>query len=420
MKKLLQSKRGGSAMALAVVAVMILLVMSVGLLSLGMNRRMYSIRNASDIAARCAADAGLTMALFELDKIIQAKAWDSAPLPQATDVSLASCNAVYSYKVTGDPGSGYVITSVGQASQARRTVGATTVLKGVFDHAVYTRADLVLKADTLLDGYNSLDALDTATNADLATQSISDSTVILNSGVVVNGDVRVGRGGNPESVIKDLGAEINGVTYSTPETEPLPEITAPPNLDDMGRAIEASGDTVTITPADCGTYTTIALKSAKNPGILEISRGDVVLHVTGDIELGNSCEIVIEEGSSLDLYVGGDIHCRQDSGINAQSATKEAKIFELYATGEDTQHFDLKAKSEWIGVVYAPNAEVTLHAGGDIYGAVVANKFELKAGGSYHYDRALKQVSIEDEGVRLVVDRWSEVKSSTLAVQPDE
>ena len=407
-------------MALAVVAVMIILAVGVGLLSLGMNRRIYSIRNASDIAARCAADAGLTMALLELNNIIEAKTWDQDTLPQATDASLDSCDAVCSYEVTGDIDSGYVITSVGESNIARRTVSATTVLKGVFDNAIYTRSDLVLKADTLLDGYNSLDALDTSTNAHLATQSISDSTVVLNSGVVVNGDVRVGRGGNPDTVIKDLGAEIAGVTYSSPETEPLPEITAPASLDYMGSAIEASGDSVTITPDDSGTYTAIALKSTNNPGVLEISGGDVVLHITGDIELGNSCEIIIEEGSSLDLYVDGDIHCRQDSGINTTTVDKEAKTFELYATGENTQYFDLKAKSEWIGVVYAPNAEVILFAGGDIYGAVVANTFELKAGGSYHYDRALKKVSAEDPGVRLVVDRWSEVKSSTSALESDK
>jgi len=419
MKKLRQSKRGGSATVLAVVAVMILLAVGVGLLSLGMNRRIYSIRDASDITARCAADAGLTMALFEMNNKIQTKPWDESTLPQATDVNLAACDAVCSYKVSGDLDGDYVITSIGVSGHAQRAVRSTTVLKGIFDNAVYTKADLILKSDTFIDGYNSLDALDKSTNADIATQSILDSTLVLNPGVVVNGDVRVGRGGNPDTVIKDLGATIAGAAYAVPQTEPLPEISVPTGLVYMGSAIKASGDTVTITPADSGTYTAIALKSGKTPGVLEISGGDVVLHTTGNIELGNSCEIVIKEGSSLDLYVDGDIHCRLDSGINTQTATKEAKTLEVYATGEGTQTFDLKAKTDWIGVVYAPNADVSLYAGSDIYGAVVANTFELKAGGSYHYDRALKNVSVDDEGVRFVVDRWSEVQPSALALESD-
>ena len=410
MKKLLQSKRQGSAVPLAVVSIIILLAMGVGLLSLGFNSRILSIRNSSDITARCAADTGLTIALFEMNEILKAKLWNNGILPAATDVSLPYCDAVYSYKVTGDHLGGYVITSVGKSGQAQRTVSATTVLKGLFDDAILTKADLILKSDTYIDAYNSLDPLDTDTYADIATQSILDSSVTLNSGVVVNGDVRVGRGGNPDTVIKDLGADISGATYASPVTQPLPEITVPTTLSDKGTDISAKGDTVTITPADNGTYTEISLKSTGAPGILEISGGDVVLHLTGVIDLGNSCEIVIKTGSSLTIYTDGDIQCDNGSTINVENPSKAADTLKIYATGEGEQFFDLKAKTEWVGVVYAPNADVDLYAGGDIYGAVVSNNFELKSGGNFHYDKALKKVDIDDEGIRLVVDRWSEGK----------
>jgi len=384
--------------------------MGVGLLALGMNSRIYSIRNVSDITARCAADAGLTIALFEMNEKIKIKPWDEGILPQATNVSLYNCDADYSYTVTGDLTGGYVITSVGQSGQAQRTVSATTILKGVFDHAILTKADLILKSDTLIDAYNSLDPLDTDTDADIATQSILDSSVTLNSGVVVNGDVRVGRGGNPDTVIKDLGAEIAGATYASPMSDPLPEITVPTTLSEKGTDISAKGDTVTITPADNGTYTEISLKATGTPGILEISGGDVVLHLTGVIDLGNSCEIVIKAGSSLTIYTDGDIQCDNGSTINVENPSKAADTLRIYATGEGDQFFDLKAQTEWVGVVYAPNADVDLYAGGDIYGAIVSSNFELKSGGSFHYDRALKQVDVEDEGVRLVINRWSEAK----------
>jgi len=73
MKKLLKSKRPGFAIPLAVVAIMILFAMGVGMLSLGTNSRIYSIRSASDIAARCAADSGLTMALFQMNEKLKVK-----------------------------------------------------------------------------------------------------------------------------------------------------------------------------------------------------------------------------------------------------------------------------------------------------------------------------------------------------------
>jgi len=411
MKKLLQSKRQGSAVPLAVVSIIILLAMGVGLLGLGFNSRILSIRNSSDIEARCAADAGLTIALFEMNEILKAKLWNSGTLPQATDVSLPYCDAVYSYNVTGDHLGGYVIKSVGKSGLAQRTVYATTELKGLFDNAVLTKADLILKAGTLVDGYNSLDKHDKNTNADIATQSTLDSSITLNSGVVINGDVRVGLGGNPNTAIKDLGANIAGLKYGATQKEPLPQITVPATLLNKGTDISATSDTVTITPADSGTYTAINLKSSTDPGVLEISGGDVELHVAGDIQLGQSCQIIVKEGSTLTLYVDGNIHSRESSGIGVESKAKTAKALELYATGNDTQYFDVKANSDWVGVIYAPNADVDLYAKGDAYGSVVSNNFEFKSGGSYHYDRALKKVSVEDEGIRLVVDRWSEGKS---------
>ncbi len=83
MKKLIQSKKRGSAITLAVVVVLILLAMGTGLLRLGLNSRIFSIRTASDIAARSAADAGLTKALFEMNEKLKVDTWDSSSLPQA-------------------------------------------------------------------------------------------------------------------------------------------------------------------------------------------------------------------------------------------------------------------------------------------------------------------------------------------------
>jgi hypothetical protein len=350
----------------------------------------------------------MMIAISEMNEMLKAKSWSDFTLPEGTEVSLPYCDGVCSYSVTGDLGGDYTITSTGKTSRAQKTVKTTIELKGLFDNAILTKAGLVLKSGTVIDGYNSQNPLDTNKDADIATQNTADSSITLNSGVEVNGDVRVGLGGDPDTAIKDLGATIDGAKYGATTKEPLPQIDVPGDLFYMGTAIDAKGSTVTIGPADNGTYTGITLKSTGQPGVLQIDGGDVELHITGPIELGQSCEIIVKEGSSLTLYADGDIHCRESSGITVESPTKESEALKLYATGEDTQYFDIKAKSEWVGVVYAPNTDVDLYAGGDVYGAVVADNFEFKAGGNYHYDRALKEVSVEDEGVRFVIKRWNE------------
>ncbi len=406
MKKLLQSKKRGSAIPLAVVVVLILLAMGTGLLRLGLNSRIFSIRTASDIVARSAADAGLTKALFEMNEKLKVEPWNGSSLPLAIDANLPNCDAVFSYSVTGDFASDYIITSVGTADQAQKTVSATIELQGLFEHAILTKGNLILKPDTLIDGYNSQDPLDTDVEVDIGTQSTADASIVLNNGVTVEGDVIVGVGGDPDTVIKDLGA-TTGYQFSGTEEDPLPLMT-PPALPDWGVDITATGETVTLSPADNGQYGNIILTKGGTVGVLEISGGDVVLYITGNIELGESCELVIKDNSSLTVYIDGDIHCRTNSTINNEIPPEDPMKFQLYGTSESTQYFDIKAKTTWSAVIYAPNADIDLYANGDFYGSVVADNFELKSGGNYHYDTALREVELDDVGVRFVIKRWHE------------
>ena len=419
MKKLLQLKKRGSAIPLAVVAVLILLAMGSGLLSLGLNSRIFSLRTTSDIVARCAADAGLTMALFRMnEKKQQAGLWDGSTLPQAIEEKLPNCDATYSYTVTGNLTNGYSVKSIGRANQAERTVYATLGLEGLFEYAILTKESLILKPDTLIDGYNSEDPLDTDFDVEISTQSTADASVILNSGVTVEGDITVGVGGDPDTVIKDMGAKTGDRLGGIIE-DSLPLI-SPPALPNMGGDITATGDIVTISPADSGQYGNIIVTKGETVGVLEISGGDVVLYLTGDIDLGESCELVVKDGSSLTIYIDGDIHCRTKSAINAEYPPEEPSKFQIYGTAEVQQSFDIKAKNDWSGTIYAPNADVILYANGDFYGSTVSNSFELKAGGNYYYDEALRKVNVDDLGVRFVIDRWYEgnIKSSTLKVEP--
>ncbi len=405
MKKLLQSSRRGDAMPLALLAAMLLLAMGVGLLSLGLHSRLYSTRVTSDIVARCAADAGLEMALFEMNEKLKDKPWSGSVLPENAGRALYNCDATFSYKVI--PGSGsYLVESIGRSGPAEKRVYAELELQGLFEHAILTRETLTLKSGTTVDGYNSLDPSDTDADVDIGTQNTANSSIILNSGVTVKGDVIVGIGGNPDTAIKDLGA-ATGDQYAATQDDPLPQI-VPPTLPNTGQPIAAKGETVTLTPADSGKYTAIDLKNASSPGILKIDGAGVVLHIAGDIQLGQSCEIVVTEGSSLTIYCDGNISCGNGSGINTNNPPEEASTLQLYATGACQQTFDIKAKSNFTGVIYAPNATIELYAGGDAYGSIVAKTFEFKAGGNYHYDEALRKVETDDAGARFVIKRWYE------------
>ncbi|MFC1782928.1 hypothetical protein ACFL02_05015 [Planctomycetota bacterium] len=392
----------GHILALVVSIVVIVTLMALSMLSLGLNSRTLAVRTTQKIQARCAADAGLTKALYEMNEQLKVKPWDDSSLPYSTDETLPNFDGVFSYKVAKEAGNSYIVTSVGTAGIIEKEIYSTIGFQGLFDHAILTKGQMTLKSNTLIDGYNSTDPGDTDVEVKIGTISISGDQIILNSSVVVDGDVVVGVDGDINTVIKDLGA-TTGDQYSMLEVPPLPFVT-PPVLPDAGMDITVKGGTTTIGPADSGEYTGIDISQK---GTLEISGGDVKLYITGDIDLGQGCEFIVESGASLELYVDGDIECKNDSTLGGESFS-DPKAFQLYATGAGSQAFDIKAKSDWCGVIYAPNADIILYAKGNCYGSVVSGSFEYKSDGNFYYDEALRNVSANDDYVRFVVKRWSE------------
>jgi hypothetical protein len=378
-KKLLQSKRKGSAIALMMVALVVLLVTGVGLLSMGLRSRVFALRTASEIAARCAADAGLTKAIFEMNQNLKVIPWSDSNLPQVTNETLANCDALFSYTIAGSDSGGYTVESIGSYGQAERKVRSTLRLRGLFDSAILVEETITLKMGTIVDGYDSSNPDPLDVPVQIATTSAEPGSIDL-GGATVDGEALVG---------------VSGYF----------PVVSPPALPDMGADLYAKSTTLTIGPEQSGKYTGVEILMGAVPGILEIDGGDVVLYVTGSIYLGQSCEMRIKAGSTLTLYLEGDLSAGNSSGVNNE--TQDPAAFVLYGTGED-QTFELKAKTEWYGAIYAPNADVTIKAGSTIAGAFVCSNFSSTGGSLILYDEALRDVTTTDVGVLFVVDRWFE------------
>ena len=94
-----------------------------------------------------------------------------------------------------------------------------------------------------------------------------------------------------------------------------------------------------------------------------------------------------------------------NAGINNESIPSS---FKLFGTSTEEQSLVLRAKSESLGAIYAPNADVIIMANSDIFGAIIAKSVELKSGGNFYYDKALREVSTDDDAVRFVVRQWQE------------
>ena len=396
MKKLLQSKKRGSAIPLVMLVAVILLAMGTGLLRLGLGSRIFSIRTTSDITAQCAADAGLTKAIFEMNEKLKVETWDSSTLPLGTNISLPNCDAVFSYTVTGNLGSGYTIQSTGNSDQAQRTVSCTLQLQGPFEAAIFTEQYLYMKNGSVVDWYN-YDADDG--NLKIGTNSTASGSVRLGNSVTIKGDVAVGVGGDPDTVIT-LGnsATIEGQTTALTEKQELLPVTVPEALQSLPSGGTIREDTIITSSAK---YNRIDLGNSETVTI----SGDVTLYITGDVILGNSAELQIEEDASLSLYLGGNLEGKNSSIIN--NLTRDPQKLKIYGL-DSCESMRFKNNTDLHGAIYAPDADVVMDNSATVYGAVVAKNFYMKNSGTFNYDASLREASVNDEVVYFTIKNWRE------------
>lgn len=393
--KLLHSKKRGSGMPLALVAVMVLLAVGVGLLTLGYNGRVFSMRTASLISARCAADTGLTKGLFEMNELLKVKPWNDSSLPQEEDISLPNCDAFYSYTVTSDSGE-YKLESTGRCGRAEKTVSCVFKLQSPFVAGIFAEGPLSLNNSAIVDWYN-YDEEDSILK--VGTNSILPGSVTMKSSAVIKGDVAVGVGGDTETAVSlDNNAVIEGQKLALTEKVELLDITVPEWLESLPSGGTIKGDT-TIT--NSAKYSGIDLQTNK---VITIS-GDVTLYVTGDLILGNSAEIQIEEDSSLTLYLAGDLEGKNSSTINNE--TKVTKNLQIYGL-DSCETMVFKNSTDFYGVIYAPYTDVIMNNSATVYGAAVSKSYDMQNSGIFMYDASLRDPEIDDEAVRFVVTNWHE------------
>lgn len=378
-KKVLQSKRCGFAMALVLCAIVLLLITGTGLLNLGFHSRSFGARTCSEIIARSAADASLTKAVFDMNQKLKVHPYDESTLPIATYQPLIGSDATYSYTIAGGTDHVYTVRCIGYSGQSDRRINATLRLKGLFDQAILAQETITLKTGTVVEGYDSENPSEGDVPVKIATTSTDEGSISLDSSSV-DGEVLMG---------------VDGY---------FPVVSAP-LLPDMNTSIYAKSETIKIGPEQSGKYTDITLLLGTDSTILEIE-GDVVLHITGDVMLGNSCELKIKSGSSLILYLEGNLNASNSAGFYV--VDEDPSNFVLYGIGDEDQTIDLKAKTTWYGCIYAPNADISIKAGAEIYGSFICANFDSKPGGYIYYDTALQNPSTTDIGVSFVVDYWQE------------
>ncbi len=435
-KKRRRTNRRGFALSLAAVMVLILSLVGFGMLRLGLETRMMAVRTTAEISARAAADAGLTKAVFEMNKNLVNWNFSNVVSPMGTVFSSANANYNYTIEEIAKDAE-YRITSIGQSGRASKTVSATVVVQGAFDYALFAQGyaipkqpkppkqnppapkplkkggKLEIKGYSIDDSYSSDPSDAYSGTIQLRTNNSHKRSVKLRENVVVNGDVIVGPGGDPDKVIemKD-GAAITGDAYPAPERQELLSVSLPQSLEngqvkdyEYKEGVPIAGNII---------YSSLIIPKE---AVQEIN-GNCRIYVVGKVKVEDDAQLIVTENSSLTLYVGGEkfeVKKRSDGLINETEDPTNLLIFGL----DDCRKVKIENENtdDFYGAVYAPFAKVEMKINGDLYGAFVGWEVKLKkkkggADATFYFDRSLRSIdnllATDSLAARFAVKRWQE------------
>ena len=390
MPAILITNRRGFITPLALVAAIFLFIIGLGLLTLGFHRRLYSIRSNHQLNARCAADYGLTKAVYEMNQRLNAGAWNDVNLPAASNIAIPGNEATYSYTVSGSMGN-YSVQATGRSGSHTKTVLCDLRLKSAFEYAILTKNTLDIGSVSTVDcdGCGIIPLK-------IGTTNNPDAEIILKPNSTVNGDILIGQDGTP-SVIVGSGAVITGGIYAVATDFDLPTPTVPEGFSSAPSIVINSSSSIN-TP---GKYVCEKI-DLKNGGTLNIN-ANVELYITGNIILKNGADIHLDPNASLTIYLAGSFDGYYGAGFNDGGDPRKLSIY-----GLNSNDIVIKNSDAFCGTIYAPYANVHLYNSAKVYGSVIANNYKQDNSALFTYDARLRQVSLDDEFVRFVPTHWRE------------
>jgi hypothetical protein len=369
---------------MAALAAVFIFILGVGLLTLGFNRRLHSIRSNQQLTARCAADYGLTEALYKMNL----RDWTDATLPAESSISIPGCDATYSYTVTNIGGT-YSVRSSGKSGAITKTVICDLRLKSAFEYAILTKNTLDIgscsKVECVGCGNNPL-KIGTTNNPN------EDAEIILKPNSVVDGDILLGQGGIPSLVVGPGATYHNIYAVATDYDLPMPTVPADINSGPLKAALNNPASVTS------GKYPSLTLGAHKK---LDIN-GVVDLYITGDIHLGTDANIVLAPNAKLTIYLAGSFNGNNGAGFNNSGDPNKLAIY-----GLGSGAINIKNSYEFHGTIYAPDAYVYIYNGVKVYGSVIAKDYKQDNSAIFTYDAKLRKIT-DASLTRFVPSHWRE------------
>lgn len=436
-------ERGAVLIVALLFAALIAIVLG-SYLSLNLSSARLAKRNFNRYAALNLAESGAEEALWSFNRkaggdgaawgdwnTSGSSAWRKFP---ATDFGGNASGWMKVYVDTYQPSAQSKPKIITQASVT--TSGDTTVTKMIevslrrrshFASALVAKDKIAFTGpNTSVDSWNSNPDGNAATppvpydpsiktaNGAIASASVLNTAVFANKadvwGFVSTGGAppNLGKEGTVKGPDTPTGVAIDPKRVATDFNADFPLVPMP--LD--GVPLAALGPTLGTTGmATKWRIPTLELKGAETLTIL----GDVTLILTGGgaggdaLTVSGFASIIIPNGSSLTIYVEGNVTIGGKGGLVNYNVNPSS--CRIWGTNQSAagQTIDITGNGSLVGVIYAPQADVTIGGNGNVMGSIVSDTITVSGNAAFHYDEALAE---SDGNEPFQIAKWRELNTA--------
>ncbi|MEO0475743.1 MAG: LamG domain-containing protein [Planctomycetota bacterium] len=236
-----------------------------------------------------------------------------------------------------------------------------------------------------IDAYDASAGAYGGTNQQLSARIFTNTTtsgdVSIDNGTVF-GDVIVGAGGNPSSVIDTSnGGSISGSTSAQSQNAPVPTYDEPSGSfgsDQGSQTFDGTGDSETWSSNKLFDDLTI-----EGNAVITIS-GNVEVHIEDDFEIDNG-DIVLQSGASLVIYIGGEMKMSNTATINNDTTRPGDLQIIMYGNSNDDEiEMD---NATIVGSVHSAD-DVFLYNGSSVYGSITMEDDLTIDNSAFHAERS--------------------------------
>jgi len=447
-----QSRRvkRGMVLPLVISIGVILAIIGMGLIQMGYGSRLMSIVTNADISGRAAADGGVTEALFRLNQALPFGGPFTPPWPlpfTSDDFSLTYSNARYNYDISAEsthPVTGrrfWYINSRGRSGRGRtKTVHATTsIYTAWFGIGVQRTVTIHSSPSNPVTFYSY--PPDSGIAGRIRTNRSTHNSVWVGPNSDIHGEVLAGPDAVPTAVYVGPGSSVTSIG-TAPDRLSFPPATLPPiaswtniaqltatdflNVTDEVELVPITRYTLGV-PGTSSAYQITDFDIFKVGGAAvawtEVSvQGNVIVYAVDAMDILNRCKLVVEPGSTLELYLGGRLTAHNGSELLNENGPLMIPVdlpgtMALQIYGMPTcDRILLQNGGEMWAVLYAPSADLQIDSSAIFYGSFIGGSLDLKNSAGLYYDTRLWD--LQDQGPSyFAIERWWE-ETGTLAGTP--